>query len=342
MAQRSLAYGDLAYPERPPFFVLHALGAFIGSEVMASLPPRSTQLFLMVAMTEDKRRYKAPPTFYASQLSLFIGVHKDNIPNIREPLVEAGWLHYVHQGNRRPGYYWVMIPPEWEDAGRIFALQVLAPVMQPVIAPAMPPAFVPQSYPPSYPLPVPIPSATPSDEAAADGELIELLKEAQVEVAPDNVLAGALKAGHSRDAIRSRIRYFLDRRAWGPGFLVFSLRHPDYVGKPAEFGWPALPPEKAKAEQVAAEQSRHASARVAADEQQARLRSRDQRLRQLQLQFDEVVRSRTPKELGEQLALPDAIRQRLAAHPRWDTIRNDDLRLMVLERLAAGEGSQAN
>lgn len=341
MSQQRLDYGDLAYPQRPQYFALKAIRAAIAAGCFGDLHPKSFAMFCIVADMEDQLFYRRPPNFRNDQMGLLLQVHPNAVERVRVPLVETGWLHYAHR-HRRPGWYWVIVPPEWEEAGKLnLACQAQAldkALSNPLNKALDEPLNKALTLLSPSPLPTSLPATAPDQEAAADGELIELLKQAQVEVAPDAVLAKALKLGHTRDAIRSRIRYFLDRGAWSAGFLVFSLRSRDYVGKPADFGWPKLPPQQAEAEQVAAEQSRRASAREIADQQQDRLRSRDRRLQQLQFEFEAVVRSRTPQQLGEQLALPDAIRQRLAAYPRWDLIRNDDLRLVVLEKLAAGEG----
>lgn len=106
------------YPKRQQHFA-HRFVRLLGRACVAQeIGPEACYLLTVVAFTEDAKRYNVAPTFYREQLMPILGANNPRtFHRWRERCVEAGWLHYEPpaKGSRRPGLYWVMIPPGYED-----------------------------------------------------------------------------------------------------------------------------------------------------------------------------------------------------------------------------------
>lgn len=327
-SQPALPFADLAYPNRPAFFAMRAIRGALAADLIGSHGPRAFALYVVIAEMEDQLRYRRPPNYTNRQLGDAIGVHQDSVDAVRQPLVTAGWLNYESR-HRRPGLYWVLVPPAWEEAAGLTGVwPVSTPDNTPVKTPDKGPDNTPDLH--SYSLTPDLSPPSPPAGVVADGELLELLKQAKVKVDPDHVLRRALNQGRSRDEIRSRIRYFLDQKVWNPGFLVFCLTNRSYVGRPADDGWPTPDPELVEAAKV----QQRESAALAATERTRNEQQQMARLRQLTIEFGEHVRGRTPQEIVARYELPDRVRERLARYPTWERVNDSVLQLAVLERIA--------
>jgi len=68
-------------------------------------------LVIHIAHTEDAARYQGPVRFWNSQLDETLGfTSKKQLNNCRKAAIDAGWLHYERDHDRKVGHYWTIIP----------------------------------------------------------------------------------------------------------------------------------------------------------------------------------------------------------------------------------------
>ena len=106
----------MSYPKRNNYFA-HRFARLLTKTALAlDLGPEVCWMLTVVAMQEDSKRYRAPPTYWNDQLMALVGTKRAKTFRAwRDRAVEAGWLHYEYRGTKRPGVYWVTIPPEFGD-----------------------------------------------------------------------------------------------------------------------------------------------------------------------------------------------------------------------------------
>lgn len=103
------------YPERHKYFAHRYCRLLTKTCAAQEIGPTAFVLCVTIAMLEDSKRYTAPVTFYNDQLIPLIGVRKwKSLDHARSLAIKHGWLHYESSGTRRPGRYWVTIPPRFE------------------------------------------------------------------------------------------------------------------------------------------------------------------------------------------------------------------------------------
>ncbi len=71
-------------------------------------------LVILVATTEDSRRYTSPVRFFNDQLRNILGVSYGAFQRARKRAVEAGWLQVISGARGTASRYWVTIPSELE------------------------------------------------------------------------------------------------------------------------------------------------------------------------------------------------------------------------------------
>lgn len=73
-------------------------------------------MLTVVAHQEDAKRYKGGVTYWNEQLMPLCGFGgRTRLVLARDKAVRAGWLHYEPGKKARPGIYWTIIPPQYED-----------------------------------------------------------------------------------------------------------------------------------------------------------------------------------------------------------------------------------
>jgi hypothetical protein len=97
------------YPNRDPYFS-HKFTRLLTKLCVANeLGPDVFTLLVIVAHTEDSRRYQGPVNWYNEQLLPLCGFRNVKaLDRARTAAVEAGWLHYETGGKSKPGKYWVL------------------------------------------------------------------------------------------------------------------------------------------------------------------------------------------------------------------------------------------
>ncbi|MCC7419960.1 MAG: hypothetical protein IT428_06755 [Planctomycetaceae bacterium] len=100
------------YPKRDPYFAHRFVRLLSMCGAAQDIGPEGAWLLSVIAHQEDAIRYSRPVTFYNGQLMALCGFESENRLNrCRKRVVDAGWLHYTHALKRRPGVYWVIVPP---------------------------------------------------------------------------------------------------------------------------------------------------------------------------------------------------------------------------------------
>lgn len=104
------AINQQSYPTRPPFFAMKYLAYILRAGLAMDFGPRAVLLLTIIAITEDKIRYRKAVRFWNDNLTAFLGCREDKLSEIRKQLSLAGWLHYVPGRKGVPGQYWVTAP----------------------------------------------------------------------------------------------------------------------------------------------------------------------------------------------------------------------------------------
>lgn len=102
-----------AYPPREQYFAQKFIRRLVKSAAAQEIGVDAFALLVVVATTEDAKRYSGPVTFYNGQLLPLLGFGKwERLDRARDAAVKAGWLHYAppQSGHRQPGAYWVLTP----------------------------------------------------------------------------------------------------------------------------------------------------------------------------------------------------------------------------------------
>jgi hypothetical protein len=107
--QQKIAFGA-DYPKRPPFFALRFMAYAARSGIAHDIDPAGLAFLFVVALTEDRVRYRKPPRFWRDSLCELVGVNRNRLTDLRKRLVDAGWLHYERRPGKRSGVYWVTCP----------------------------------------------------------------------------------------------------------------------------------------------------------------------------------------------------------------------------------------
>jgi len=104
------------YPKRQSHFAHKAIRLLGKTCAAQEIGPEACWLVTVIAHTEDAKRYRGPVTFYNEQLMPIAGFGgRARLVRARQKAMEAGWLHYEEGGKRRPGRYWILIPPNVAD-----------------------------------------------------------------------------------------------------------------------------------------------------------------------------------------------------------------------------------
>lgn len=99
------------YPERESHFAHKFVRLLFKACVAQQIGVDAVILLIAIAHTEDAKRYRAPVTYFNSQLLPILGFAKwERLDRARKAACDAGWLHYEGGGTKRPGVYWVVIP----------------------------------------------------------------------------------------------------------------------------------------------------------------------------------------------------------------------------------------
>ena len=329
MQQQRMSYSDLNYPAgRPQFFALHYLRRLLHEGMVSVMPPAGLPLMLAVAMKEDDERYRRPATFFNDQLTSQIGCSEDTLDRTRRTLMGLGLLRYERGSDRRKGTYWVLELTHWENCIRTSADASADASADPLtlIQPKKPHTLSP-------------PNTAEGGWASGLDEIVEELKSLGVRRPVEAARTGlnTLATGdepreHAVQRLRDHVSHFRSLRgAWGPVVLYYRLLSPELRHWQPTDGWP--PPLAA----YASAQQRTTSS-TAADE----ARARTARLRQLELDFDPVLKDFA--NIGEVIAryqVPDRIAARLRPYiaQRWTrSLRaSDETKLLLLEHLNGGE-----
>ncbi len=103
------------YPQREAFFANRYTRLLFKTCAAQTMGLDGVLLCVCIAMVEDSKRYSAPVTFHNDPLLQILGFAKwERLDRARCIARDFGWLHYEppRSGSRRPGVYWVTIPPE--------------------------------------------------------------------------------------------------------------------------------------------------------------------------------------------------------------------------------------
>ena len=104
------------YPKRPSHLRHKYCRLLARTAAAQDIGVPSAWMCTVIAHLEDVQRYRTPISFWNNQLMLVLGTRRpDTFREWRSKAVEAGWLHYENRGPRRPGLYWVTIPPQFRD-----------------------------------------------------------------------------------------------------------------------------------------------------------------------------------------------------------------------------------
>lgn len=104
----------MMYPTgRPSFFAQRYIRLLTKTCAAQEISTNAFALCVIIATTEDAKRYTGPVTFYNEQLMPILGVRKwESLSRARKAAIYSGWLHYEAppNGASKPGRYWVTIP----------------------------------------------------------------------------------------------------------------------------------------------------------------------------------------------------------------------------------------
>lgn len=327
--QPKLDFGP-EYPKRPKFWFARAIRLMSHYAVAQEVGLLGYAVLIEVALSEDKRRYAAPPKWFKIALAERLDRQVEAISDAIQRCVDHGWLVWHQPSNKTKATTWVTIPT-WVDDSAIDeqseTYRPENPVYDPVNHPGNHPAYDPVNHPgydprsniltPTY-KPAPAPKNDWTAAAAAVGEYLTEKDRALAEcqkhaLEPSDVLALVEWWKANSGAFRKPF-----------GALDYGLRHatPSHRSDWSR-AFPAIVTRPAPPAVVS---------RQAADDS----RERDRRLRQLEMDFGQELKELTTAELIDRYALPDHVRGRLRGYPTWrSTDRSPEVRRAVLEFLEA-------
>ena len=94
------------YPQRDNHFAHKFTRLLTRACVANDIGPDAALLLVIVAHTEDAKRYSRPVTFWNEQILPLCGfANVKAMDRARSRAVEAGWLHYEAGGKGKPGAY---------------------------------------------------------------------------------------------------------------------------------------------------------------------------------------------------------------------------------------------
>lgn len=322
------------YPTRPKFWfarALRVLSHYAGAQDVGAL---GVAILLEIVLSEDKRRYRSPPKWLKIRLSDRLGYSVDAISAAIDKCVDHGWLVWHQPHNRSRATAWMTIPA-WADetvadedspaenmiGGDRPEKTVNHPGNDTVNRPGNGSVNGTVIHPGSYiPSPLPKPAPTPEDEWKAVraamieigiGETSEPLRSLK-----DNQVDPGLALGV--------LRYASEAKLWKPGKIRRRLinllpgQSPDdrrHWMQPDHGPVHSQPPSSQATEES---------------------RTRDSRLRQLEVAFGPELNELTTAAMIERYPFPDHVRDRLRSYPTWKhTGRAPEVRRVVLEFLDA-------
>ena len=104
-------HGRKSYPKRKAFYAVSLGRALLDSGDVADIGDKAALLIMHVAFKEDQFHYRRWVNFWNEQLQELLGVKsRDKFIQIRKRAIEAGWLLYERENDRRPGYYMTQNP----------------------------------------------------------------------------------------------------------------------------------------------------------------------------------------------------------------------------------------
>ena len=111
-------HGRKSYPKREAFYAVSLGRGLLNSGDVADIGDKAALLILYVALKEDQFHYRGWVNFWNSQLQQLLGVKsRDKFNEIRKRAIEAGWLLYERENDRRPGYYMTQNPCDAPPSG---------------------------------------------------------------------------------------------------------------------------------------------------------------------------------------------------------------------------------
>ena len=111
-------HGRKSYPKRKAFYAVSLGRALLDSGDVADIGDKAALLILYVALKEDQFHYRGWVNFWNEQLQELLGVKsRDKFIQIRKRAIEAGWLLYERENDRRPGYYMTQNPCDAPPSG---------------------------------------------------------------------------------------------------------------------------------------------------------------------------------------------------------------------------------
>ena len=111
-------HGRKSYPKRKQFYAVSPGRNLFGSGDIANIGDKAALLSLHVAFIEDQFHYRGWVNFWNWQLEELLGVKsRDKFIQIRKRAIEAGWLLYERENDRRVGYYMTQNPYDAPPSG---------------------------------------------------------------------------------------------------------------------------------------------------------------------------------------------------------------------------------
>jgi hypothetical protein len=111
-------HGRKSYPKREAFYAVSLGRGLLNSGDVADIGDKAALLILYVALKEDQFHYRGWVNFWNKQLQELLGIKsRDKFIQIRKRAIEAGWLLYERENDRRPGYYMTQNPYDAPPSG---------------------------------------------------------------------------------------------------------------------------------------------------------------------------------------------------------------------------------
>ncbi|WP_010586284.1 hypothetical protein [Schlesneria paludicola] len=330
---QSLDFGA-SYPTRDPFFANDFVRDIEREALAVELGPAACWLLTVIVLTEDKARYRRAPWFRQSVLIERVGLQKDALRDTVRKCVEKGWLHWEQKNNFSPIYAWVTYP-SWFEHKQTWTEKPLKSRSSTSQEPSKSRSKAAEEPPESrsvdaqeplstIPIPVPIPepkskpSPTPKDDWQAVGEAM-----LEIGIGETSEPLRSLKDNQvDPGLVLGVLRYASESKLWKAGKIrrrLINLR-PGQSPDDRRF-W--MQPDHGPVHPAT-------STSKSSDDS----RTRDRRLRQLELEFGPELNELTTAAMIDRYRFPDHVRDRLRAYPTWKhTDRAPEVRRIVLEFL---------
>jgi hypothetical protein len=101
-----------AYPARQPYFAHKFARLLVKTCAAQEIGTGGCWLLTTIVHTEDAARYRRAVTWRNEQLAPVLGMSPATLVRVRQQCIDEGWLHYEPGVKRKPGKYWVTIPPD--------------------------------------------------------------------------------------------------------------------------------------------------------------------------------------------------------------------------------------